>query len=65
MCKALKVEELEQRVLPLYQKNRIDFDVYTYMMICKLHVTMRDLDSAKSIYLKSKEQKIKPNKVLL
>jgi len=52
-------------VLPLYAKNRIEYDVYTYMMICKLHVTMRDLDAAKSIYQKSKKQGIRANKVLL
>lgn len=41
---ALKVEELEQKVLPLYAKNRIKFDVYTYQIITKMYLNIRELD---------------------
>jgi hypothetical protein len=52
-------------VLPLYAKNRIPFDVYTYANIVKMQVTMRNLPEALKLYRKCKSQGITPNKALM
>lgn len=41
---ALSVEELERKVLPLYAKNSIKYDVYTFQHLTKMYLNIRDLD---------------------
>lgn len=61
----MKVEELEQKILPLYAKNRIDYDCYTYQNICKMYLNMRETDKVIAMYNKCKEAGIAPKKQLL
>jgi hypothetical protein len=64
-CSALKVDELEQKILPLYAKNRIQYDVYTYMNISKMYLDLRRLDECIALMAKFRETGMKPNKILL
>lgn len=41
---SLKAEELERKVLPLYAKNKIKYDVYTFQHITKMYLNLRQLD---------------------
>lgn len=65
-ARAARAEELEARVLPLYDKYRIKHDVFTYQHLTSLYLATRDLKTVMSLYdrLKEKEQ-FKPNKKLL
>jgi hypothetical protein len=58
---AMKPEELERRILPLYAKNRVKFDINTYQMIAKMYLNSRDLDKIYELRLKAQEAGLKPN----
>ena len=37
-CNAIRTEEIEAYVLPLYEKHKIKYDVYTFQHLCKLYL---------------------------
>jgi pentatricopeptide repeat protein len=57
---ALKPQELESKVLPEYQVNRIEYDANTYSHLMKLFLNIRDLDKVIELYRKSQDAEIKP-----
>ena len=62
---AFRVDDLDSKVLPLYEKFRIKPDVFTYQHLTKLYLNLRDLDMVKSLYRKMKKQGLTPNQMLL
>lgn len=61
----LRIEELDAKVLPLFEKYRLKHDVYTYQNITKMYLHMKDFDMIKKLYKSFKEDNITPNKMLL
>lgn len=51
--------------MPLYAKNRIPYDVYTYANISKLYLDLRKLDECIAFMAKFRATGMKPNKMLL
>ncbi len=65
-CNALRPEDLEADVLPLFDKHRIKHDVYTYQNLSKMYLTLRDLDTVMSLWDKlRKNESFKPNQMLM
>lgn len=64
-CNALRVDELDANVLPLYEKHRIKHDVYTYQFLSKMYLNMREFDTVKNLYKTLKREGLTPNKMLL
>ena len=62
---ALRVEELDSYVLPLYEKYRIPHDIYTYQALSKMYLNMGDYELVKSLYKKQKKENFKPNQMYL
>ena len=58
---ALRVEELDSNILPLYEKHRIPHDIYTYQSLSKMYLNMGDYEMVKSLYKKMKGEKFGPN----
>ena len=52
---ALKPEELEAKVLPLFDKFSVPFNVYTFQELIKLFYNTRDLDRVYDLYNKLQE----------
>jgi hypothetical protein len=51
---ALRVEELDANVLPLYEKYKIKHDVFTFQHISKMYLNLREFDLVKNLYKKLK-----------
>jgi hypothetical protein len=63
---ALRPEELEAEVLPLYEKYRIKHDIYTYQNLSQMYLKLRDLDSVMALWDKLREREtFKPNQMML
>ena len=62
---AIKPLELESKILPLYEKYRIQHDVYTYQNLTKMYLNMLELDKVIDLYKKCLDAKIYPNKLML
>lgn len=62
---ALRPEELEAKVLPLFDKFRVPYNVYTFQELIKLFYNTRDLDRVYDLYGKLQQQNITPNKMML
>lgn len=54
---ALRPEQLEAEVLPLYDKFKIKHDVYTYQNLSRMYLKIRDLDTIMVLWdkLRTKE----------
>lgn len=54
---ALRPEQLEAEVLPLYDKFKIKHDVYTYQNLSRMYLKLRDLDTIMILWdkLRTKE----------
>lgn len=63
--KAVREEELETRVLPLYKKHKIQYDVYTYQHLIEFFREKQDADQVYKLYARLKAQEIQPNKSIL
>ena len=61
----MKVTDLEQKILPLYAKNRIQYDVHTYSNILRMYLDMREINQVFALYDKFKATGMKPNKWLV
>jgi hypothetical protein len=46
----LRPEDIESKILPLYEKHRVKHDVYTYQELAKLYLKLRDLDMVFSLW---------------
>lgn len=55
---AIKPLELESKILPLYEKYRIQHDVYTYQNLTKMYLNMLELDKVIDLYKKCLDAKI-------
>lgn len=53
---ALRPEQLEAEVLPLFDKYRMKQDVYTYQNLSKMYLMLRDIDTVMSLYDRLKEK---------
>lgn len=62
---ALRVEELDANVLPLYEKFKIKHDVYTYQNLSKLYLNLTDYEMVKTLYKNLKAENIEPNQLYL
>lgn len=63
---ALRAEQLEAEVLPLYDKYKIKHDVYTYQNLSRLYLDLRELDTVMKLYDRLREKEtFKPNQFLL
>ena len=58
---ALRVEELDANVLPLYDKYKIKHDIYTYQNLSKMYLNLADHDMVVNMYLRLKKENIRPN----
>lgn len=63
---ALRPDDLEANVLPLFDKYKLKHDVYTYQHLTRLYLNIRDIDAVFKLYdrLVTKES-FKPNTMLL
>lgn len=61
-CNALRPDDLEANILPLYEKHRIKHDVYTYQNLSKLYLNLREFDTVKKLYRSMKTEGLQPNK---
>lgn len=54
---ALRSEQLEAEVLPLYEKFKIKHDVYTYQNLTRMYLKLRDFDTIMLLWdkLRTKE----------
>ena len=62
---ALKTQELEAKVLPQFERHRIQHDVNTYQHLTKLYLNLRDLEKVIELYRKSIEAGHRPTWRLL
>lgn len=62
---AMRPEELEHKVLPLFSKHRIKEDVFTYQTLAKLNLNLRELDKAIELCRKSPTVTVRILEVLL
>ena len=62
---ALRVEELDANVLPLYDKHKITHDVYTYQHLSRMYLNLADYEMVINMYLRLKKENIKPNQMYL
>ena len=51
-CKALRLDELEAKVLPLYAKHKLPYSIYTYQNLSKLYLNLAEYDMVKVLYRK-------------
>lgn len=59
---ALRIEELDSNVLPLYAKYKIKHDVFTYQHLSKMYLNLGEYDLVKNLYKKMKQDpSITPN----
>lgn len=63
---ALRPEQLEAEVLPLYEKFKIKHDVYTYQNLTRMYLKLRDFETIMVLWdkLRTKET-FKPNQMML
>ena len=61
---ALRPDELDSSVLPLYEKYNIKHDVYTYQNLSKMFLNLQEFDIVKNLYKALKEDGIQPNKMI-
>ena len=52
-CNALKPLEIEHDVLPLYEKYRVPFDVFTFQNLSKMYLNMMEVDKVIEMWQKS------------
>ena len=62
---ALRPEELDANVLPLYEKYKIPHDIYTFQHLSKMYLTMADYERVKTLYKNLKLAGVKPNQLYL
>lgn len=65
---ALRPEQLEAEVLPLFEKHRIKHDVYTFQHLSRMFLNLRDMETVMNLWdrLRSgKEGTLKANQMLL
>ena len=56
-CSALRPEQMETDVLPLYDKYKIKYDLFTYQNLIQMYLKLRNHDLVLSLYkrLKTKD----------
>lgn len=64
-CQALRVEELDSKVLPLYEKYKIKHDIYTFQNLSKMYLNLSDYEMVKTLYKSLKSENIQPNQFYL
>ena len=47
---ALRLDEIDSRVLQLYDKYKVPYDIYTYQNLSKMYLNLRDYDMVKKLY---------------
>ena len=52
---ALRMDELDAKLLPLYEKYNIKHDIYTYQYLSKMYLNLREFNLIKSLYMKIKQ----------
>ena len=62
---ALRVEDLDSTVLPIYAKFKIKHDVYTYQHLSKMYLNLTEYQMVKNMYKKLKSEKLTPNQMYL
>ena len=63
-CNALRPDELDSKILPLYEQHRIKHDVYTYQHLSKLYLNLREFETVKKLYQAMKVEGLEPNKLI-
>lgn len=54
-CNAMRADELDANVLPLYDKFKIPYDVYTFQHLSKMYLNLTEYGMVKSLYRNLKE----------
>jgi len=62
---ALRTEELETQVLPLFEKHRVAHDMFTYQHIIELYNNLREHDMVVKLYERMKKEGLGVNKMIL
>ena len=62
---AYRVDELDAKILPLFEKHNIKPCIYTYQRLARLYFHLSEHEMVKSIYKDMKSQGIKANKTFL
>jgi hypothetical protein len=62
---ALRPHEMDANVLPLYDKHRIAYDIYTFQHLTKMYLNLAEYDMVKSLYKNLKQENITPNQLYL
>lgn len=60
-----RVEELDAKVLPLYDKYKIPYDIYTFQHLSKMYLNMADYEMVKTLYRNLKTTGVTPNQLYL
>lgn len=65
-CNALRVDDLDSKLLPMYDKYKVKHNVYTYQCLAKLYLNLTDYKMVKNLYRKLQSQPdLRPNKAFL
>ena len=67
---ALRTDELDANILPLYEKHHVKPDIYTYQRLARLYFHLAEHGTVKNLYLDTKKGTatagpIQPNKMFL
>lgn len=66
---ALRTDELDANILPLYEQHNVKPDVFTYQRLARLYFNLADYKMVKNLYLDAKKgaggEVVTPNKMLL
>ncbi len=64
-CKALRTKEVEQRILPMYGRLGLAYNVYTFQELINHYVEIQDYDRGIELYEKMGELGIKGNSMIM
>lgn len=62
---ALRPEEVETKILPLYEKHRVKHDVYTYQELSRMYLAIRDLDMVFNLWDRLAKEGIPPSQLVM
>lgn len=57
-CNALRTKEVEQRILPMFSRLNIPYNLYTFQALINHYTETQDFDRALELYEKMKERGI-------
>ena len=64
-CNALRTKEVEQRILPMFSRLNIPYNLYTFQALINHYTETQDFDRALELYEKMKERGIQGSKMIM